>query len=145
MRHDEGVFHWLRKLRPAANHAKMAPQPLQGVPVVRRMKHYAAASGYAYEYYFEGYRDEVTGRVYCFSLSADRKTWRPFWLLLPAAAVEAWENAHGRALAPNERYGIAKMALFETFDRMDSPALIPEGLAIESAQASEHAASLGLD
>ncbi len=139
MRHHEEVFDFLKKLR------RPAPEPLRGTPAVRRMKHYAAASGYAYEYFFEGYRDEPGARGYYFTLSADRKTWRPFSLTLPAASVEAWEQAHGRALASNERYAIAKTALFETLDRMESPALIPATLAIDPPQVESHAASLGLD
>ncbi len=136
------MFDFLKKLRqPAATPA----EPLQGVPVVRRMKHYAAASGYAYEYFFEGYRDQPGARVYHFTLSADRKTWRPFSLTLPAASIQAWEQAHGRSLAPNERYAVAKIALFETLDRMDSPSLLPEALTIDPPQVDSHAANLGLD
>jgi len=142
MRHHEKVFDFLKKLRRPVT---TAAEPLQGVPAVRRMKRYAAASGYAYEYFFEGYRDEPQARVYHFTLSPDRKNWRPFSLTLPAASVEAWEHAHGRSLASNERYAIAKTALFETFDRMDSPALIPEALTIDPPQVDEHAVSLGLD
>lgn len=141
MRHHEEVFDFLRKFRPSATSPE---EPLQGAPAVRRMKHYAAASGYAYEYFFEGYRDQPGARVYHFTLSGDRKIWRPFSLTLPAASIESWEQAHGRSLASNERYAIAKTALFETFDRMDSPGLIPEALTIDPPQVGEYAASLGL-
>jgi hypothetical protein len=142
MRHDEVVFDFLKKLRaaPAASQ-----EPLKGVPAVRRMKHYSAASGYAYEYYFEGYREYSGARVYHFTFSADRKSWRPFSLTLPAGSIEDWEQHHGRALASNEQYAVVKTALFETFDRMDTPALMPAALTIEPAQVELLAANLGLD
>src|SRR5208337_1061233 len=37
---------------------------LRGTPKVRRMKNYAALSGYAYEYFYEGYRDAGGRREY---------------------------------------------------------------------------------
>lgn len=139
MRHDEVVFDFWKRLR------KPASEPLRGAPATRRMKHYAAASGYAYEYFFEGYRDEPGARVYHFTLSGDRKTWKAFTLTLPFDSVKIWEENHGRTLESNERYAVVKIALFETFDRIDSPALFPDALTIEAAQVDEHAANLGLD
>jgi hypothetical protein len=142
MRHDDVVFDFLKKLgrsRPAD------PEPLRGVPAMRRIKNYAAASGYAYEYFFEGYRDHASAREYCFTLSGDRKTWRPFALTLPAAALEPWERGHSRKLADNERYAIAKTALFEAFDRIESPPLFPSEWTVDAAQVGDLAANLGLD
>lgn len=139
MRHDEFVFGFLKKLR------QPPPAPLRGAPATRRMKNYAAASGYAYEYFFEGYRDYPAGREYVFNVSGDRKSWRPFSLNVPAAALEAWEREHTRTLAANERYAIAKSALFETFDRIESPPLFPAEWTVEAAQVRDLAANLGLD
>jgi hypothetical protein len=139
MRHDDVVFEFLKKT------GRQRPEPLRGVPATRRMKNYAAASGYAYEYFFEGYRDHASGREYLFTFSGDRRNWRPFSLTLPSGALKPWEQEHSRTLADNERYAIAKTALFETFDRIESPPLFPAELTIEASQVRELAANLGLD
>jgi hypothetical protein len=131
MRHDEGVFGFLKRLRRAP---EIPAAPLRGVPQVRRLKNYPAASGYAYEYFFEGYRDLASAREYVFTLSGDRKHWREFRLVLPAEAVEPWQRKHERTLADNERYAVAKLSLFETFDRIESPPLFPDTLTVTADQ-----------
>lgn len=109
------------------------------------MKNYAAASGYAYEYYFEGYRDALESREYVFSLSGDRKTWRQISLHLPMGALHSWQRSHGRELADNERYAIAKTALFEAFNTVESPPEFPTSLTVTEMQVEELTSSLGLD
>lgn len=107
---------WLdRVLRRAARPA------LRGTPMVRRMKNYAALSGYAYEYFYEGYRDADKRREYRFTVSGDRKTWFPLAVWLCAGAAEAWEKEHGRRLDDRERYAVAKLALFSAFDERPNP------------------------
>lgn len=141
MSHHEFVFRFFkRRDRPA----DAAAEPLRGIPPVRRMKHYAAASGYAYEYFFEGYRDLASAREYVFTFSGDRKNWREFRLLLPAPVVESWQREHGRSLADNERYAVAKMSMFETFDRTDAPELFPGALAVTGGQLEQIIARIGL-
>jgi len=139
MRHDEIVFDFLKKL------GRHGTSPLRGVPPIRRMKNYLAASGYAYEYYFEGYRDTPSAREYIFSLSGDRKNWLPISVLLPYNAIEPWQRNSGRTLADNERYAIAKLSLFLLFDETESPQQLPPSLAINSAQSAEIINRLGLD
>jgi len=133
------VFDFLKKL------GRHGTSPLRGVPPIRRMKNYLAASGYAYEYYFEGYRDTPSAREYIFSLSGDRKNWLPISVLLPYNAIEPWQRNSGRTLADNERYAIAKLSLFLLFDETESPQQLPPSLAINSAQSAEIINRLGLD
>lgn len=141
MSHYDLVFGlFKRRNRPA----ETAAEPLRGVPQVRRMKNYSAASGYAYEYFFEGYRDLGSAREYFFTLSGDRKNWREFRLLLPAQVVEPWQREHERTLADNERYAVAKMSLFETFDRIESPPLFPDSLAVTADQLEQIIDRIGL-
>lgn len=93
---------------------------------MRRQKTYSGQSGYVYQYYYEGRRqarfggDE--GLEYVFSVSADRKTHFPVSVFLMEAAVAEWERRHDRPLHDNERYAVAKMALFQAFDERAGPA-----------------------
>src|SRR4051794_774982 len=94
--------------------------PLTGAPAVRRLKTYSAQSGYVYQYFYTGqrpYRDgPESGTEFVFDISADRKTSHAISVFVGDTAAQAWEETHGRTLIGNERYAIAKMALFQAFD-----------------------------
>ncbi len=111
-------------------------QPLRGVPTVRRQKNYSAESGYAYEYFHEGWRPSAGAREYRFTVSGDRKTWFPLSVFVDEAAV--------RALADNERYAVAKMALFAAFDERESPAVMRDPVRVTAARVAEMLSRLGL-
>ena len=111
--------------------------PLRGVPAVRRQKNFLAASGYAYEYFHEGWRVSGGVREYVFKVSGDRKTWWPLSVFVAEDAV--------RTLAENERYGVAKMALFHAFDERVSPAAMREPVRVAAGQVSELLARLGIE
>ncbi len=104
-----------------AKPAKPLTDELQGAPAVRRVKTYQAESGYVYQHYFLGYRERDEGREYVFEVSADRKNWFRIEISLGAEAATAWERERERTLASNERYAIAKLALFRRFDESGSP------------------------
>ena len=110
---------------------------LTGAPPVRRLKTYSAQSGYVYQYYYEGYRpfppSGESGTEFVFTISADRKSWRPSSVLVGDAVVAAWEAGHARELSTTERYAIAKMALFQAFDERPSPALMKEDVRVRLA------------
>ncbi len=110
--------------------------PLRGVPVVRRQKNYSAESGYAYEYFYEGLRDSGGVREYVFTVSGDRKTWFPLSVYVPDNAVQN--------LTGNERYAVAKMALFTAFDERESPAAMREAVRVAAGQVEELLGRLGL-
>jgi hypothetical protein len=101
------------------------PAPLAGAPAVRRIKSYAAESGYVYEYFFEGHRQwrDGLGRgvEFEFRVSAGREQWLPAAVGVPDRAVRAWEAVHARTLSSTERYAIAKLALFQAFDERAAP------------------------
>src|SRR5213594_853689 len=86
------------------------PQPLTGSPAVRRLKNYSAQSGYVYQYYYEGHReshiDAGSSREFVFHISADRKNWQESSIFLLHAALQAWEQQHGRELSATEHYAI---------------------------------------
>lgn len=110
--------------------------PLRGVPAVRRQKNFLAASGYAYEYFHDGWRGSGGVREYIFTVSGDRKTWWPLSIFVAEDAV--------RTLAENERYGVAKMALFAAFDERQSPAAMREPVRVRAAEVPELLGRLGL-
>jgi hypothetical protein len=110
------MFDWLRKKKDA---------PLTGAPAVRRQKTYSAESGYVYQYFYEGQRpaarDGAAGAQYVFNVSADRKSSVMVSVFLSEAALEGWQTSHERLLISSERYAVAKMALFQAFDRRGEP------------------------
>lgn len=122
--------------------------PLTGAPPVRRLKTYSAQSGYVYQYCYEGQRPLVaageSGVEFVFSVSADRKNWRPSRVLLGEGAVAAWEAAHARRLSTTERYAIAKMALFQAFDERTTPALMKDDIRVRHADVEAIVETLGL-
>jgi hypothetical protein len=118
--------------------------PLTGAPTVRRLKSYSAQSGYVYQYFWEGQRPVTGGTEYVFDVSADRKTSHPVSVVLEDAALRAWEQANKRTLAPNERYGIAKMALFLAFDERETPALLKQPVSVRASDVATIIEQLGL-
>ncbi len=121
---------------------------LTGAPAVRRMKTYSAQSGYVYQYFYEGQREfrsgSESGAEYVFQISADRKNWRNTSVLVAAAALNAWQEAHGRELSSTERYAIAKMALFQAFDERPAPAGMSGEIRVRPADVEGIVESLGL-
>jgi hypothetical protein len=113
------------------------PEPLTGAPAIRRQKTYSGQSGYVYLYYYEGHRpykhERKNGTEYVFDVSADRKTSTAVSVLLSDAALEDWQNRHGRTLHASERYAIAKLALFQAFDERPHPAAMSADVKVRAA------------
>ena len=118
------MFNWLRKKEV----------PLTGTPAVRRQKTHSAESGYVYQYFYEGQRaisrDGRAGTQYVFNVSADRKSSFPVSIFVGDAALEVWQAEHGRQLGSTERYAVAKLALFQAFDRRESPAAMSKEVCV---------------
>lgn len=133
---------WLRGLVSRRNPPEA---PLRSVPAVRRQKNYLAMSGYAYEYFYEGFRELPGLREHVFTVSGDRKTWFTVLVCVAGTCVEAWQRAHARVLAENERYAIAKLALFEAFDTRDDPAAMHAPIEVVAEQVELLLGRLGVD
>jgi hypothetical protein len=119
--------------------------PLTGAPPVRRLKNYSSRTGYVYQYYYEGHRAvRDHGTEFVFSVSANRKDWREARVLVSGDAVRAWERSHARELSANERYAVAKMALFQAFDERPSPAHLKDDVRVRAADIEALSESLGL-
>jgi hypothetical protein len=112
----ESMPSWLDRLL----HKPEAP-PLRATPPVRRRKNYSALSGYAYEYFFEGFRDYPGERRYEFTVSGDRKRWFTLLVIVPEASLALGDETGRPGLADNERYAVAKLALFAAFDERAGP------------------------
>ena len=104
---------------------------------MRRLKTYAAQTGYVYHYYYEGHRHfragGDSGTEFVFSISADRKTWRTGAVRLDQNALRGWESGNGRELSATERYAIAKMALFQAFDERPEPGRMTDEVRVRTA------------
>ena len=118
--------------------------PLTGAPPVRRLKSHSAESGYVYQYFYQGQRPADAAIEFVFCWSADRKTWHSASVLVESAAVEQWERSHGRALASNERYAIAKMALLQAFDERADPVQMASAVRVRAADVEAIVEMLGL-
>jgi hypothetical protein len=127
--------------------AKKEP-PLTGSPAVRRLKTYSAQSGYVYQYRYEGQRSWQqsgdSGTEFVFSVSADRKTWRPCKVVVPLSAIAPWQAEQERQLSDTERYALAKLALFQAFDERATPSLMHADVLVRAAEVQAMVETLDL-
>jgi hypothetical protein len=119
--------------------------PLSGAPAVRRQKSYSAQSGYVYQYFYDGMRRLASGTEFVFTFSADRRTSHAVSVVVGDAAIAAWEQEHARTLSGNERYAIAKMALFQAFDERTTPELMKRDVQVRAADVAGILETLGLE
>jgi hypothetical protein len=125
------MLAWIRRLG-----RREQPPPLAGAPAVRRLKTYSAASGYVYQYFYQGHR----GTEYVFQVSADRRTYFSVTVVLSDAALAACP----RELTSNEQYAVAKMSLFQAFDERAAPDDMRQPVQVQPADLEAIAAQLGL-
>ena len=121
------------------------PAPVTGAPAVRRPKTWSAQSGYVYQYVFEGHRQRagehrvsVPGRLRAPGAA------RVVRVVLPDDVIQEWEREHEIPLRPNERHGIAKMALFQAFDERPNPAQMRAAVLVRRADLEAIVETLGI-
>jgi hypothetical protein len=118
---------------------------------VRRLKTYAGAQGYVYQYYFVGQRaalandPEAPATEFVFDVTSDRKLTYAVSIFLPEKAVAVWAKAHGRSLTEPEQYAAAKLRLFRAFDELENVKAEGRRLVIDAALLEEALASLGVE
>jgi hypothetical protein len=118
------VLQQIRKLLGKAPKAAEASVPLLGPPAVRRVKTYAAETGYTWSYTFEGYRMEevpASGRSYVFSVWAGSRPPVEISMVLRGTVVAAIEQQAGREVDAREWYALAKMHFFAVLDAEAQP------------------------
>jgi hypothetical protein len=118
---------------------------------VRRLKTYAGATGYVYQYYFVGKRsalpDEPAAPAteFIFDVTSDRRLTYAISVFLPDAARDSWSAEHGRPLNDAEQYAAVKMRLFRAFDELDDVKSDGRRLTIDRALLEEALSSLGVE
>ncbi len=112
---------------------------------MRRLKNYAAQSGYVYQYFYREQQPSKRGAQYLFEATADGRKWFTISVVLSAEAVRSFEQAHSRALSPTECYAVAKMALFQAFDERPSPNGMKEEIRVREADIDGLLEKLGLE
>jgi hypothetical protein len=118
---------------------------------VRRLKTYAGAQGYVYQYYFVGQRPalpgdpEAPGTEFVFDVTSDRKVTYAVSVLLPIKSITAWSATHQRPLTDPEQYAAAKLRLFRAFDELDDVMANGRRLAVDAVLLEESLAGLGVE
>jgi hypothetical protein len=118
---------------------------------VRRLKTYAGAQGYVYQYYFVGKRPagkgdpEAPATEYVFDVTSDCKLTYAVSVLLPQSSLATWAELHGRALSEAEQYAAVKLRLFRAFDELEDVEAHGRRLTIDAALLEEALSSLGVD
>src|SRR3984885_7073221 len=118
---------------------------------VRRLKTYAGAQGYVYQYYFVGQRaalpndPESPATEFIFDVTSDRKLTYAVSVFLPDKAVAGWAKAHGRQLTEAEQYAAAKLRLFRAFDELEDVKSQGRRLVIDGALLKEAMTTLGVE
>jgi len=118
---------------------------------VRRLKTYAGAQGYVYQYYFVGKRaalesdPEAPATEFVFDVTSDRKLTYAVSVFLPQDPVADWATAHGRPLNEAEQYAAVKLRLFRAFDEFENVKKDGRRLTIDAALLEEALTSLGVE
>ena len=118
---------------------------------IRRLKTYAGAQGYVYQYYFVGQRPALTddpqapAMEFVFDVTSDRKLTYAVSVFLPAIAVDQWVQAHSRPLSDTEQYAAAKLRLFRAFDELEDMKTHGRRLVIDTLLLEEALSSLGVE
>jgi hypothetical protein len=118
---------------------------------VRRLKTYAGAQGYVYQYYFVGKRPaladdpEAPATEFVFDVTSDRKLTYAVSVFLPEGPRAVWSQAHGRPLNDAEQYAAVKLRLFRAFDELEDVKASGRRLRIDAALLEEAMSNLGVD
>ena len=118
---------------------------------VRRLKTYAGAQGYVYQYYFVGERAaladdaEAPATEFVFDVTSDRKVTYAVSVFLPEKSLAAWTKAHNRPLTDAEQYAAAKLRLFRAFDELEDVKAQGRRVVIDAAGLEEALSSLGVE
>jgi len=117
---------------------------------VRRLKTYAGAQGFVYQYYFVGRRaapaedPHAPASEFIFDVTSDRKLTYAVSVFLPENASLEWASSHGRRLTETEQYAAAKLRLFRAFDEIEDLQIRGRRLVIDAPGLGDSLAALGI-
>lgn len=126
-------------------------KPASSKPPIRRLKTYAGAQGYVYQYYFVGQRPalandpEAPGSEFVFDVTSDRKLTYAVSIFLPEKTLAVWTQTHGRPLNEAEQYAAVKLRLLRAFDELEDVKTHGRRLTIDPAMLDEGLTSLGVE
>lgn len=118
---------------------------------VRRLKTYAGAQGYVYQYYFVGKRPalpddpEAPAIEFIFDVTSDRKLTYAVSVFFAEKPLTEWKATHGRPLSEAEQYAAVKLRLFRAFDELEDVKTRGRRLTVDTALLEEALSSLGVD
>ncbi len=118
---------------------------------IRRLKTYAGAQGWVYQYYFVGKRSalgddpEAPATEFVFDVTSDRKLTFAVSIFLPESSATAWAAHHARPLTENEQYAAAKLRLFSAFDELEDMKAQGRRLVLDAATLDQTLTSLGVE
>lgn len=124
---------------------------MQPERAVRRLKTYAGAQGYVYQYYFVGQRaalaedPEAPATEFIFDVTSDRKLTYAVSVFLQERAINAWSASHGRPLTEPEQYAAAKLRLFRAFDELADVKMDGRRLSIDPPSLEEMLSGIGIE
>ncbi len=124
---------------------------MQPEKTVRRLKTYAGAQGYVYQYHFVGQRPalaedpEAPATEFIFDVTSDRKLTYAVSVFLGEGAVTTWAAAHGRPLTEAEQYAAAKLRLFRAFDELEDVKSQGRRLSIDGPYLEEMLTGIGIE
>ena len=75
----------------------------------------------------------MKGNEYVYYVSSDRKKMFPVRIFVDLDALNRWAKATSRALTGTEEYAVAKMRLFEAFDRGDELSATGPALVVDES------------
>jgi hypothetical protein len=120
-------------------------------PATRRLKTYAGAQGFVYQYYFVGHRPALASDPYApatefvFDVMSDRKQTYAISIFLQVSALSAWSTTHRRQLAETEQYAAVKLRLFRAFDELEDVMSNGRRLVVDAALLAESLQTLGIE
>jgi hypothetical protein len=120
-------------------------------PATRRLKTYAGAQGFVYQYYFVGHRPALANDPYApatefvFDVTSDRKQTYAISVFLQESAISAWSATHGRPLTETEQYAAVKLRLFRAFDELEDVMSNGRRLVMDARSIEDVLATLGID
>jgi hypothetical protein len=118
---------------------------------VRRLKTYAGAQGYVYQYYFVGKRTalpddpDAPATEFIFDVTSDRKLTYSVSIFLPEDVLTKWDQVHGRPLNDAEQYAAVKLRLFRAFDELENMKADGRRLQIDASLLEEALSTLGVE
>jgi hypothetical protein len=119
---------------------KPKPEPLKPLPLSQRLKTYSAASGFVYQYIFEG----LAGPHHVFSVTATGAAPVHITIEFSPAALASCEAQLGSPLRWQELYALAKLSLFAALDEAATPAQLPSSITPSGSGLLAHLTTLNL-